>query len=407
MSRTAFSRCISNQRLFIIPESATQSEAQTNCEAFKSSLGPIRSASEYNETVKIIFEAERIEDLLDFELQYFIGLEAGEINGPILEPSDTTAFQFLNEVGDGRDDVALEFYHVEAGEFPWDDLNIDAQPNNAAGLAVSCGGIRFSNQNEGSGLLHDIDCNNNLNGGVCRGSCLVTEADLILDANFFKIVFENENEGVATSNQAIDRCSFFQDQNDKPLVLGATTNKNELDLLINSLSENSITQEILTTEESFRVALGLKVPESLEMEPIDTSSFLFLDEDVDAAGLDFFQVDVGEFPWKANEPNNVEGDEHCALLELSFGNNEQIEAFIVSAPCRELTHAMLCVSVDNVVQEDEALEGEEIQNESPLGHVLLAFSSIAFLVLSVQMIFFAKHCSKYRKMKRSLRNKLV
>lgn len=67
--------------------------------------------------------------------------------------------------------------------------------------------------------------------------------------------------------------------------------------------------------------IGLTANPGQEDNIADTSAFNFVEEDdEDIEGLEFFQGDIGEFPWASDEPDNSIANEDCVTLEFEAGN---------------------------------------------------------------------------------------
>lgn len=157
---------------FVAREPLLQTQAIEECANFderKFKLGVFTNAQELNASRMMISESE---ELFPFDplttlhrFGFYIGLEAK--NGQPEEGS-TNAFSFVD---DSINPDVLEFYHVESGEFPWDE----GEPNNGRQPLAQqpCGQMFFTLNEVGEfvdGLIDDIQCESS-SGFICTGPC--------------------------------------------------------------------------------------------------------------------------------------------------------------------------------------------------------------------------------------------
>lgn len=392
--KVAFSACIDNERVFAFSRAlATQDEAIEICEDdFQGTLGPIRSSEDFIDLHDTIFLSE-IEPLIDnqnFDTNFLIGLEA-----PVrpADDQDTTLFRFI----DSADDEGLDFFHVDAGLFPWDSLvlnqnqGLDSQPNNL-NANQDCAMMRFNSNFggiESNGLLHDRSCTRGFEGAICRSNCVLDEINVDVGESRFKVVIEEEAAGVVTAVQALNWCAVFDDDFDQSLTLGPVRGEDEFLALTSNLRSNSVLIAHVEAFGSARIALDLRVPidliEPRLQNPADTSVFRFLDEDPNALGLDFFHGDAGSFPWGENEPNNLNNDENCINLvfEPSGDDDEVLNFFLEDVSCnQQRSQGFLCRG------DREVLDDDEQADVLLAGNALIGFSLTSVFIL----LFVASVC---------------
>ena len=95
-----------------------------------------------------------------------------------------------------------------------------------------------------------------------------------------------------------------------------TCANNALGTLARTASESEFEKVLEGLEEGPRILLQFRITrfwiglEQVNGTGRDSREFSFVDGETE--GLDFVQVDVGNFPWRVNEPNNFKGkDENC------------------------------------------------------------------------------------------------
>lgn len=173
----------------------SHTQAQQQCSEFdgeKFTLGPIENALEYN-TLTDFLLADNV-TLFPFDpvvtdhfYGFYIGLEA--LSGQQPGGGDTTVFSFIEPTANQS---ALEFYHVERGEFPWSGN----EPNNGNGGTQTCAQILFFRDGNGfrNGQLDDVNCNA-ANGFICRGPCFEIVSNENDDETDDPLEPEEENNG--------------------------------------------------------------------------------------------------------------------------------------------------------------------------------------------------------------------
>lgn len=406
--RIAFTSCVENKRLFALKRSfGNQLQAISACETeFAGTLGPIRSAVEFNEVIQGIVEAELFFENNDEVNRYLIGLEAknGQGNGG----GNTSAFSFIN----GTDTGGLDLFQDGVGSFPW-AFN---QPNNNLAFTENCAASRFETIDT-SGLLHDFNCNLGFDGAICRSPCNTRQIDIPINKTLFKIVIENEIEGAVTPNQAVDRCSLFLDEFDDPMKLGPIQGELEFNEIIDQLTASPEFLTIVQENINIDITLDLRVPvRNRDRSEINTTDYLFLDEDLDADGLEFFHGPIGRFPWAPNEPNNRLGIQNCVhLVAIQVPDPESVIFRLFDRECEgRLADAFLCRGQTNFDVKDDAdndnPNNDEIDDLDDISNVENDQFELVALVMSViflssLFIFFVswvKHFATLRKFKRKL-----
>lgn len=128
-----------------------------------------------------------------------------------------------------------------------------------------------------------------------------------------------------TQFQAIEDCAQLNSLN---LTLGPILNISEFSGVVEFLESNDqlFTFDPDLVDHQIGFYVGLQAFQGQQVDGGDTLDFSFVSsqvESIDEFSLDFYHVQLGNFPWGINQPDNFENDQNCA--QLSFFRDEANE----------------------------------------------------------------------------------
>lgn len=320
------SQCIENIAFTRFDIQLNFQQAQQRCTQLNGNLATVNSLEKFN----------RVVDLIEDQPVWIGLIDEADIGG-----IDSLRFFFV----DGNLDQS--FYQV-GGQFPW----LQGQPNDNGG-DENCVNI------ESDELLFDDSSCDLLHSFVCEFACEVDQECINdVELTFFA--------STLPFTEARKQC---QDISGDLVTLNSENFFNRgVDLAVNAVGIGN-------------VACWTGLVDDLDIGGTDPTRFNFVDGNPDKS---FYQVG-GIFPWREDRPNDFNDDENCVAL-----NGNGIDVLFNDANCNTLARQALCqVSCLQLADEENVNEDDE-ENNSPLGIIASIFGGVVVLIALFALVVFLR-----------------